>query len=105
MSDLTKQYDINVWSQDPGELGLSAYELAYSTNGGVQTGSKWHTIKFKFPQDLTEIEYLLEDLAINHLPFTDYDLWVSDPRNRGNAVPERIAEFLNNLPEYEMEQN
>jgi len=103
----TKFYDYNLWSQDPGKLCLSAYELAYSTNNTVQTGSKWHTLELNFPEDLIEIEYLLGDIAINYLPFTDYDTWIDPPMPNlfDKEVPEKIALFVAGLPEYEMEQN
>lgn len=105
MSDL---YEFNVWSNQPDTLTLTAYEQKRDVNDdgyiSVNT-SKYHSIEFTFPSDLSEIEHLLGDLAINQLPFTDYDDWFEQWEILTNETPERITEFLNNLPEYEMEQN
>lgn len=110
MSERTRDYDFNVWSNQPDTLTLTAYEQKREMfDGGYITmnSEKYHSITFKFPENLSEIEYLLQDLAINYLPLTDYDDWVDYPLElgkNGKPAPNTIAKFVNNLPEYEMEK-
>lgn len=106
--ETTRLYDYNVWSQEPNELCLTACELEYSTSNTIQTNydqGHYHTITFTFPQDAKEIEYLLQDLAINHYPFTDYDAWEDNPTNLNGETPEKIATFLDSLPNYVITTN
>lgn len=104
---ITKQYDFNLWSQDSNELCLTACELEYSTSGTIQTNydeGHYHTMRFSFPENIEEIEFLLDDLAINHYPFTDYDEWIGDPRlfSSERKLPKSIEDFLKDLPMYEI---
>lgn len=106
--EATRLYDYNVWSQEPNELCLTACELEYSTSGTLQSNydqGHYHTIRFTFPEDHKEIEYLLQDLAINHYPFTDYDSWEDDPATYAGITPHKIQMFLHSLPEYTIKTN
>lgn len=98
----TSEHDYNIWSGNDNELCLTAYELKFYDNG-VETNTKnYQTIKFTYPQDLVEIEYLLQDVAINHYPFTDYDTWEKNPLEFQGATPEAIESFINSLPDYKI---
>ena len=102
---LESAYDFNVWSQANGELTLTAYELSFAGAFGfhknVQTNnSKYHSITFTAPKDIAEIEYLLDDMYVNHYPLTDYDEWVGLDFVTRDKVPARIARFITDLPEY-----
>jgi hypothetical protein len=101
---LESAYDFNIWSQASGELALTAYELSFAGAIGfnnIQTNnSKYHSITFTAPKDIAEIEYLLDDLYINHYPLTDYDEWVGLDFVTRDKVPARIARFITDLPEY-----
>jgi hypothetical protein len=94
-------YDLNVWGSDSNTLYLTAYEWETAPDGQVQmNSSRYHTIPFKALDDLTEIEFLLGDLFVNHHPLTDYDEWrdLSDVYN--DKTPSAIRRFLDNLPPY-----
>jgi hypothetical protein len=101
---LESAYDFNIWSQASGELALTAYELSFAGAFGfnnIQTNSsRYHSIRFTAPEDIKEIEYLLDDLYINHYPLTDYDEWVGLDFVTRDKVPARIARFITDLPEY-----
>jgi hypothetical protein len=101
---LESAYDFNIWSQTSGELALTAYELSFAGAFGfnnIQTNSsRYHSIRFTAPEDIKEIEYLLDDLYINHYPLTDYDEWVGLDFITRDKVPARIARFITDLPEY-----
>lgn len=100
--ETTRYYDYNIWSQTTNELCLTAYRLVKDDIGFFQTDTSGSntTIRFTFPEDTKEIEYLLQDLAINHYPFTDYDTWEDSPATFNGITPPAIQEFLDNLPEY-----
>ena len=101
---LESAYDFNIWSQADGSITLTAYELSFVGAIGfnnIQTNnSKYHSITFTAPKDIAEIEYLLDDLYINHYPLTDYDEWVGLDFVTRDKVPARIARFVTDLPEY-----
>jgi len=102
----TPKYDYNIWSDEPSSLTLTAYQQYYdsSDDNWIRTDvENYVSITFKFPEDYREIEYLLQDLYVNQYPLTDYDDWVDNPFLFGNDAPERIAQFLDNLPQYKLE--
>lgn len=99
-------YDFNIWSDDDGILTLTAYEQKRDGNndGYISlNASKYHSIEFTFPQNLKEMEFLLGELAVNHLPLTGYDDWVDHADIMTPETPAKIANWVNALPEYEME--
>ena len=97
-------YDLNVWSRDDGKLCLTAYEWEATPDGqDLQTNNnKFHTIEFTAPQHMREIEYLLNDLYVNHYPLTDYDTWVDLDELVKDDIPESIEVFLKTLPDYKI---
>lgn len=101
---LESAYDFNVWSNGDGEITLTAYELSFVGALGfnnIQTNnSRYHSITFTAPEDIKEIEYLLDDLYVNHYPLTDYDDWVGLDFITRDKAPARIARFIIDLPEY-----
>ena len=101
---LDSAYDFNVWSQADGSIALTAYELsfvgAYGPSNIQTNNSRYHSITFTAPEDIKEIEYLLDDLYVNHYPLTDYDDWVALDFITRDKAPARIARFIIDLPEY-----
>jgi hypothetical protein len=101
---LDSAYDFNVWSQADGSITLTAYELsfvgAYGPSNIQTNSSRYHSITFTAPEDIKEIEYLLDDLYVNHYPLTDYDDWVALDFITRDKAPARIARFIIDLPEY-----
>lgn len=101
---LESAYDFNVWSQADGSITLTAYELsfvgAYGPSNIQTNSSRYHSITFTAPEDIKEIEYLLDDLYVNHYPLTDYDDWVALDFITRDKAPARIARFIIDLPEY-----
>lgn len=96
-------YDLNVYSSEDGELSLSAYEWEYDPEGFLQTNSsKYYTITFTAPKDIKEIEFLLDDLYVNHYPLTDYDVWVDIDAVLNKNTPKAIYDFLDSLPIYDV---
>ena len=99
-------YDYNIWSDDPSSITLTAYQQYYDTSDDnwIRTDTEnYHSITFQFPQDTREIEYLIQDLYLNQYPLTDYDDWVDNPFLFAVNAPQRIVDFLDGLPTYEME--
>jgi hypothetical protein len=96
-------YDLNIWSDHPGELTLTAYELEQIPfEDGLQTNtSRYHSIKFHVIRDRAEVEFLLNDLWVNHHPLTGYDTWVGLAQLISEKTPPRIQEFLDRLPNYD----
>jgi hypothetical protein len=101
---LDSDYDYNIWSDEPNKLTLTAYELEFVHGvdpANIQTNSsKYHSITFTAPEDTAEIEYLLDDMYINHYPLTDYDEWTDLGTLTRDKVPARIGKFLFELPQY-----
>jgi hypothetical protein len=96
-----KYYDLNVWSQCPNELSLSAYEWELAPDGDLQTNSnKWHTISFIGMNHLPEIEFLMGDLWLNSYPLTDHDEWKDLDELYNSNTPKAIRDFLEALPPY-----
>lgn len=96
-------YDYNIWSAEPGQLTLTAYEQYFDREEPeyLRTDtSKYHSITFTAPEDVVEIEHLLRDRYINQYPLTDYDDWV-DVFVVAEEAPPKIAQFLDSLPHYE----
>lgn len=97
-------YDYNIWSIDRGSLTLTAYEWEYYDGELYMNTQNYESITFTAPEDIKEIEYLLDDMYLNQYPLTDYDDWVKlDYLTRGNT-PDRIQEFLHTLPDYNIPQ-
>jgi hypothetical protein len=101
---LDSDYDFNVWSDADGTVILTAYELSFAGSVSplnIQTNSSnYHSITFKAPHDIAEIEYLLDDMYVNKFPLTDYDEWVGLDFLTRDKVPARIGRFIFDLPEY-----
>ena len=96
-------YDLNVYGFDRNLLSLSAYEWELAPDGLIQqNSSKYHTITFRFPEEVEEIEFLLDDLAVNEYPFTDYDEWRNLEELYTSKAPQRIKQFLEELPMYDV---
>jgi hypothetical protein len=99
-------YDYNIWSDMPSQLTLTAYQQYYdaSDDNWIRTNTdKYFSIHFQFPEHNREIEYLLGDLYINQYPLTDYDDWVDNVFLFANDAPPMIRNFMDNLPNYQME--
>jgi hypothetical protein len=99
-----KYYDLNVWSSDPKELWLTAYEWELDETGDYvqQNSSKYHSIQFNLLEDIKEIEFLLNDLYVNHYPLTDYDEWRDLDELLNEKTPARVRQFLEDLPAYDV---
>lgn len=96
-------YDLNVYGFDGNKLSLGAYEWELSSVGDIQMNSaKFHTITFTYPKDIKEIEFLLDDLAVNHYPLTDYDEWRDLEDVYNINTPKVIRYWLEELPMYEV---
>ena len=94
-------YDLNVYSDNPNHLYLTAYEWQNCPSGGLQMNSaKYHSKLFTYPNDLAEIEFLLNDLWLNQYPLTDFDEWRDLEELYNNKTPPAIREFLETLPSY-----
>lgn len=95
-------YDLNVWSQSKGELSLTAYEWETTPDGrDLQTNTnRYYTRTFQAPEDIKEIECLLNDLYVNEYPLTDYDTWIDLEDILHENTPESIRLWLNSLPGY-----
>ncbi len=95
-------YDLNIWSGSANTLNLTAYTRLYNGLGHIETNTKhFFTETFSYPENLKEIEYLLDDLYLNHFPLTDYDEWIDHKRLFKQDTPESIRLFLQRLPYYE----
>jgi hypothetical protein len=95
-------YDLNIWSGSANTLNLTAYTRLRNSFGHTETNTKhFFSTTFSYPEDLKEIEYLLDDLYLNHFPLTDYDEWVAPDRLFKTDSPKKIREFLYALPYYD----
>lgn len=94
-------YDFNIWGSDKGEIRFSAYEWTALEGDYIETNhDKFHTLQLNAPQDIAEIEYLLDDLYLNQYPLTDYDTWEGLEFLTRGPVPAKIDQFLQSLPDY-----
>jgi len=102
-------YDMNVWSQDPTTLSLTAYRQELFTEDGkqyVQTDtseSTAETITFSIHDNLETVKYLIEDdnpMQVIADGLTDYDDWVGIEFLTRGPIPTQLAEWLGALPEY-----
>lgn len=124
----TQEYDINFYVNE-GVLSISAYELMIDSEGDITTNSdKWHTLSIKLnstdPEDIAilgkvlgdEWDYLdpaFIDLESDNLDeeleqaiadnWQEFDEWV-DTKTIVDIGLEKIDEWYDNLPEYEMEK-
>ena len=99
-------YDLNVYSDEPNRLYLTAYEWEDCPSGGLQMNSaRYYSKLFKYPNDLAEIEFLLGDLWLNHYPLTDFDEWRDLDELYNSNTPPLVREFLDSLPIYELPTN
>lgn len=95
-------YDLNIWSSSANTLNLTAYTRLRNDRGHTETNTKhFFSETFTYPENLIEIEYLLDDLYLNHYPLTDYDEWVAPDRFFKQDTPESIRKFLYALPYYD----
>jgi hypothetical protein len=102
-------YDMNVWSQDPTTLSLTAYRQELFTEDGkqyVQTDtseSTAETITFSIHDNLETVKYLIEEedpMQVIADGLTDYDDWVGIEFLTRGPIPTQLAEWLGALPEY-----
>jgi hypothetical protein len=95
-------YDLNIWSGSAHTLNLTAYTRFRNGFGHTETNTThFFSISFSSPENIKEIEYLLDDLYLNHFPLTDYDEWVAPYRFFKQDTPESIRKFLYSLPYYD----
>jgi hypothetical protein len=105
-----ENYDFNVYGDSDTSLTLTAYPLSTTIR---KDGSKLvecdysersaHSLRLTFPKDLKVIEYIIDDLYLNHFPLTDYDDWLDITENK-KEYPTLIREFLDLLPENKLEE-
>lgn len=124
----TKEYDINFYVNE-GVLSISAYELMIDSEGDITTNNdKWHTLSIKLnstdPEDLRILDKVLGDewdyldptfidLESDNLDeeleqaiadnWQEFDEWV-DTKAIVDLGFQKIDEWYDNLPEYEMEK-
>lgn len=94
-------YDFNIWGENTANLMLIASEWMVDETGNLRTNhDNSHTITFRAPLEITEIEYLLDDLYVNQYPLTDYDTWEGLEFLTRGPIPAKIDQFLQSLPDY-----
>lgn len=112
MSNPLMNYDFNVYGDTDSSLMLIAYPLVYETDTDYDNNLKLtcdyseataRALRLTFPKDLKAMEYLLDDLYINHYPLTDYDDWL-DIGVIPDDCPDVITDFLLSLPENKLER-
>lgn len=101
----TKDYDYNIYVLD-GVLSLSAYQLEIASNGQIQIRTDNYVSEHyqMTPENHDVISYLLdsEDWADDIAGWDEIDMWRGKEYLTEGNVPAMIAEWVNNLPEYEM---
>jgi len=101
----TKDYDYNIYVLD-GVLSLSAYQLEIASHGYIQTRTDNYVSEHyqMTPDNHDVISYLLnsEDWADDIAGWDELDMWRDKEYLAEGDVPAMIAEWVNNLPEYEM---
>lgn len=124
----TQEYDINFYVNE-GVLSISAYELMIDSEGDITTNNdKWHTLSIKLnstdPEDRVILDKVLGDewdyldptfidLESDNLDeeleqaiadnWQEFDEWV-DTKTIVDIGFQKIDEWYDNLPEYEMEK-
>jgi hypothetical protein len=99
-------YDLNVWSDAPDGVYLTAYEWEDCPSGGLQMNTeKFHTIRIIGFDRLAEIEFLTQDLWLNSYPLTDFDEWRDLDEVYNDNTPPAIKSFIEGLPAYELPTN
>jgi len=101
----TKDYEYNIYVLD-GVLSLSAYQLEIASNGQVQVRTdNYVSERYDMtPENHDVISYLLDsdDWADDIAYWDEHDDWHGLEYLTEGDVPAMIAEWVNNLPEYEM---
>lgn len=98
-----KNYDYNLYGDSEASLTLTAYPDIVEIHDGVEylttdySQANCFSLKLTYPKDIKTMEYLLDDLYINHYPLTDYDDWL-DISEIPDDCPEIIKQFLQSLP-------
>lgn len=103
----SNQYDFNVWISE-GILALCAYELE-ETGDGLQCRTDKFLVKdFEMiEQNHDVIAYLLDNEEWNNgdvSEWDEYDDWFDVAYLTQGDTPAIITEWVNNLPEYEVNQ-
>lgn len=102
-----KYYDLNIYC-DGKTVGVYAYELRYDPDWQTYetNSSKYTYLQFDMQDSANKsiIAFMLQDYdwEYNELGWEDYDEWLDPDEFRINA-PKILAEFIDNLPEYEVE--
>lgn len=105
-------YDLNVHSNLPNLLALTAYRQGFNNLGEVvsdYTPETTFTLLMSYPENSREIAWLLLmtekalDIAMKEWDngLTDYDEWPTFDEVLVPNCPPKILEWLNGLPAYE----
>lgn len=98
------EYDFNIYC-DGDSIGLYAYRLEWNIDWGMyqMNPESWEHINFDMhdPANNAIIAHLLQDYIWTDQNWEDYDTWTDLEDVRLNA-PKVLAEFLDNLPEYDV---
>lgn len=98
MSKATKttEYDVNVWEDGYGQVKIAAYQMFIDRTGLRNTDSQPADVRWLTETEQNELSerWGIEDLS-------GLDSW--DVNGQSMDLPDTLIQWLNDLPEYEME--
>lgn len=101
MSETTKEYDINLWTDGYGDIKVSAYQMYIDREGLLNTDTQADQTYIFTTDDVENLNAIWAELGYTYEFGDPLDDW--DVNGEGLNLPAKVKQWIGALPEYELE--
>ncbi len=98
---ITKEYDINLWTDGYGDIKVYAYQMYVDQHGLQNTDTQQYDTYTFTVEDVENLNAMMSEYGYTYEYGDPLDDW--DVDGAGLVLPAKVRAWISELPEYELE--